>query len=145
MHAPMQSHLRLAFRVFRYLKNSPGSGISFNKSDSLDLNVYVDSDWAKCKITRRYVTGYSVFLGNSLVSWKSKKQSVLAKSSAEAEYRAMNTVTCKVIWIMKILNELNVNVSLPVIVNCDNNSAIQIATNPVFHERTKHFEIELFF
>ncbi|GJX01918.1 putative RNA-directed DNA polymerase, partial [Tanacetum coccineum] len=100
-------------------------------------------NWAKCKITRKYVTGYSVFLGNSLVSWKSKKQSVLAKSSAEAEYRAMNTVTCEVIWIMKILNELNVKVSLPVTVNCDNSSAIQIAS--VFHERTKHFKIELFF
>ncbi|GJT55532.1 ribonuclease H-like domain-containing protein [Tanacetum coccineum] len=82
---------------------------------------------------------------NNLVSWKSKKQSMLAKSSAEAEYRAMNTVTCEVIWINKILTELNVQLSLPVLIYCDNSSAIQIAANPVFHEKTKHFKIELFF
>ncbi|GJU37822.1 ribonuclease H-like domain-containing protein [Tanacetum coccineum] len=75
----------------------------------------------------------------------SKKQSVLAKSSAEARYGATNSVTCKVIWIMKILNELNVKVSLHVTINCDNSLEIQMAANPVFHERTKHFEIELFF
>ncbi|GJT16148.1 hypothetical protein Tco_0874854 [Tanacetum coccineum] len=145
MHAPMQSHLKLAFRVLRHLKNSPGKGITFNKSSGMDLNIYVDSDWAKCKVTRKVVSGYSVFLGNSLANWKSKKESELAKYSAKAEYRALNLVTCEVKWIMKILNELNVKVSLPVIINYDNSSAIQIATNTVFHERTKHFEIELFF
>ncbi|GKA84810.1 ribonuclease H-like domain-containing protein [Tanacetum coccineum] len=84
-------------------------------------------------------------LSKNLVSWKSKKQSMLSKSSAEAEYRAMNSVTCEVMWILKILAELNIDVSLPVPLHCDNSSAIQIAPNPVFHERTKHFEIELFF
>nr|GEU99220.1 ribonuclease H-like domain-containing protein [Tanacetum cinerariifolium] len=76
---------------------------------------------------------------------KSKKQFMLFKSSAEAEYRAMNSVTCKVMWILKILVELNVNTSLPVPLHCDNSSAIQIAANPVFYEMTKHFEIKLFF
>ncbi|GJT06568.1 putative RNA-directed DNA polymerase, partial [Tanacetum coccineum] len=145
MHAPLQSHLKLAFRVLRYLKTAPGKGISFNKGSDLNLRVYVDSDWAKCKVTRKSVTGYVVFMGESLVSWKSKKQSMLSKSSAEAEYRAMNSVTCEVMWILKILAELKVNTSLPVPLHCDNSSAIQIAANPVFHERTKHFEIELFF
>ncbi|GKE21611.1 uncharacterized mitochondrial protein-like protein, partial [Tanacetum coccineum] len=115
MHAPMQSHLKLAFRVLRYLKGAPGMRITFNKSNDLKLDVFVDSDWAKCKATIRSVTGYTFFLGNGLVYWKSKKQSMLSKSFVEAEYRAMNTVTC------------------------------EIAANPVFHERTKHFEIELFF
>ncbi|GJW77783.1 ribonuclease H-like domain-containing protein [Tanacetum coccineum] len=119
MHAPLQSHLKIAFRVLRYLTNSPGKGISFVKSNDLNLSVFVDSD---CK-----------------------KQSMLAKSSAEAEYKAMNTVTCEVIWIHKILTELNVQISLPVPIHCDNSFAIQIAANPVFHEKTKHFEIELLF
>ncbi|GKB09805.1 ribonuclease H-like domain-containing protein [Tanacetum coccineum] len=122
MHAPLQSLLKLAFKVLRYLKNAPGKGISFNKGNDLNLKVYVDSDWAKCKVTRKSITGYAVFMGESLVSWKSKKQSMLSKSSAEAEYRAMNSVTCEVIWILKILAELNVDT-----------------------EWTKHFEIELFF
>ncbi|GKA58392.1 hypothetical protein Tco_0757580 [Tanacetum coccineum] len=123
MHAPLQSHLKLAFRVFRYLKNAPGKGILLTKS----------------------ITGFAVFVGKNLVSWKSKKQSMLSKSSAKAEYRAINSVTCEVIWIIKILAELNIDTSLHVPFHCDNNSAIQIAANPIFHERTKQFEIELFF
>ncbi|GJX56034.1 ribonuclease H-like domain-containing protein, partial [Tanacetum coccineum] len=93
MHAPLQSHLKLAFRVLRYLKNAPRKGISFCKSDDMNLSVFVDSDWAKCKTTRKSIIGYVVFMGKNLVSWKSKKQSMLSKSSAEAEYKAMNSVT----------------------------------------------------
>ena len=69
----------------------------------------------------------------------------MAKSSAEAKYRAMNSLTCEVIWITKVLAELNVKVSLLVKIKCDNSSTIQIEANLVFHERTKHLEIELFF
>ncbi|GJU71912.1 retrovirus-related pol polyprotein from transposon TNT 1-94 [Tanacetum coccineum] len=145
MHAPLQSHLKLAFRVLRYLKNAPRKGISFCKSDDMNLSVFVDSDWAKCKTTRKSIIGYVVFMGKNLVSWKSKKQSMLSKSSAEAEYKAMNSVTCEVIWIIKVLAELNIETSLPVSLHCDNSSAIQIAANLVFYERTKHFEIELYF
>ncbi|GKB51241.1 hypothetical protein Tco_0901994 [Tanacetum coccineum] len=136
MHAPLPSHLKLAFRVLRYLKNAPGKGISFVKDKELNLSVYVDSDWAKCKATWKSVIGYSMFLGKSLISWKSKKQSMFAKSSIEAEYRAMNTVTCEAIWIHKILTELNITIYLPVPIHCDNSSAIQIAANPVFHKKT---------
>nr|GEZ66512.1 ribonuclease H-like domain-containing protein [Tanacetum cinerariifolium] len=70
---------------------------------------------------------------------------MLSKSFAEAKYRAMNSVTCEVMWILKILDELNIDVSLPVHMNCNNSSTIQIAANPIFHERKKHFEIDLFF
>nr|GEZ59408.1 ribonuclease H-like domain-containing protein [Tanacetum cinerariifolium] len=70
---------------------------------------------------------------------------MLSKSFAEPEYMAMNSVTCEVMWILKVLAELNIKTSLQVSLHCDNNSAIQIAAKPVFHERTKHFEIELFF
>ena len=86
-----------------------------------------------------------MYLGSDLVSWKSKKQSVLARSSAEAEFRAMCNVTCEVMWILKICKDLNVQVELPVEMFCDNSSAMQIAQNPVLHERSKHFEIDLFF
>ncbi|XP_071741115.1 uncharacterized mitochondrial protein AtMg00810-like [Rutidosis leptorrhynchoides] len=94
MHAPLNSHLNAAFRVLRYLKGSPGKGIFITKSDNFVLSAYVDSDYAKCISTRRSVTGFCVYLGNSLVSWKSKKQSTVSRSSAEAEYRALASVTC---------------------------------------------------
>ncbi|GJS62713.1 hypothetical protein Tco_0657497 [Tanacetum coccineum] len=106
MHKSMQSHLRLAFRVLRYLKKEPGLGITFRESDNSDLRVFVDSDWAKCKIIIRSITGYFVYLGNSLVSWKSKKQAIVSRSSTEAEYRAMCNVCCEVLWIRKVLADL---------------------------------------
>ncbi|GJZ17751.1 ribonuclease H-like domain-containing protein [Tanacetum coccineum] len=94
MHAPCQSHVKIAFHVLRYLKSSHGTGISFKHGTYLNLCAYVDSDWAKCKITRKSLIGYGIYMGSNLVSCKSKKQSVLAKSSAKAKYRAMNNVTC---------------------------------------------------
>ena len=86
MHGPLQYDLKLAFRVLRYLKGSPRKGVFYKPGDKFELTAFVDSDWAKCTGTRRSVTGYAVFLGSCLVSWKNKKQSMLAKSSAEAEY-----------------------------------------------------------
>ncbi|GKA43535.1 ribonuclease H-like domain-containing protein, partial [Tanacetum coccineum] len=129
------------------LKSSKGKAVEVNYPLK-GINNYqklVDSDWPKCKVTRKSVTGYAVFMGESLVSWKSKKQSILSKSLADAEYKAMNSVTCEVIWILKILAELNIDTSLPVPLHCDNSYAMQIAANPVFYERTKHFEIDSFF
>ncbi|GJW11033.1 hypothetical protein Tco_1576860 [Tanacetum coccineum] len=74
-----------------------------------------------------------------------KKQSVIAKSSVEDEYKAMNSATCEVLWIIKILGDLKVKVNLPVPISYDSSSAIQIVANPVFQERTKNFEIDLYF
>ncbi|GJW70049.1 ribonuclease H-like domain-containing protein [Tanacetum coccineum] len=131
MHAPCQSHLKHAFYVLRYLKGSPGTGISFKHGTNLNMSTYVDCDWAKFKITRKSMTGYVVYMGMDLVSWKSKK--LLAKSLAEAEYRAMNSGTCEVLWIIKILNYLKIKVELSLPLSCDSSSAIQIAANSVFH------------
>ncbi|KAJ9538263.1 LOW QUALITY PROTEIN: hypothetical protein OSB04_030996 [Centaurea solstitialis] len=143
MHAPRKSHLNLALRVMRYLKQSPGKGISFSPSSEFKLCGFVDSDWGKCLSSRRSVSGYCLFLGNCLISSKSKKQSTVSRSSSESEYRAMAVVTCEIVWILNILNCLNVNDLIPVPLYCDNNSAIQIANNPVLHERTKHIEIDI--
>ncbi|GJT42561.1 uncharacterized mitochondrial protein-like protein [Tanacetum coccineum] len=143
MHAPLQSHLRIALRVIRYLKNSPGTGIQIYKDNNLKLSCFTDSDWAKCLRTRKSVSGFCVFLGRSLVSWKSKKQATVSRSSAEAEYRCMASATCEVIWITNLLKDLCIKNLLPVNLYSDSSSAIQIAANPVFHERTKHFEVDV--
>ncbi|GJR76608.1 ribonuclease H-like domain-containing protein [Tanacetum coccineum] len=144
MHAHLVSHLDAAMRVLRYLKGSPGRGIQINKSGNLKLRAYADSDWARCPATRKYVSGYCVFLGDSLVTWKSKKQSTLSKSFVEAEYRSMASATCEVIWLSNLLGDMGVKNLLPVVMYCDNSSALQIAANPVFHEKSKHFEIDVY-
>ncbi|GJZ41064.1 ribonuclease H-like domain-containing protein [Tanacetum coccineum] len=145
MHSPLSCHLKISFKILRFLKSCSGLGIHIARTSGMFLNAYSDADWAKCIVTRKSVTGYCVLLNNSLVSWKSKKQNTLSKSSTEAKYRALASVTSEVIWILKILKDLQIEFFLPVSLHCDNNSAIKIAANPVFHERTKHLEIDLHF
>jgi len=86
-----------------------------------------------------------MFLGGNLVTWRSKKQHIIARSSAEAEYRAMAQGVCELLWMRTILNDLKVACEEPMILYCDNKSAISIAHNPVQHDRTKYIEIDRHF
>lgn len=96
-------------------------------------------------MTRKSTSGYCILLGSSPISWKSKKQSVVARSTAEAEYRAMALTTCEVTWVKQLLKELGLKELGSTILKCDNKAAISIAVNPVMHERTKHIEIDCHF
>jgi len=106
------------------------------------LVAYSDADWACCSDTRRLITRWCMFLGNSLVSWKSKKQDQVSKSSTEFEYRAMSSACFEIIWLRGLLGELGFSQVEPTSLHADNTSVIQIAANPVFHERTKHIEVD---
>jgi hypothetical protein len=86
-----------------------------------------------------------VFVGGNLVSWRSKKQPVVSRSTAEAEYRAMSVSLSELLWLRNLLSELMLPVDTPMKLWCDNKSAISIANNPVQHDRTKHVELDRFF
>ncbi|XP_072060397.1 uncharacterized protein [Arachis hypogaea] len=142
MDSPTDAHLKAAYRIIRYLKQSPATGLFFSVNNSFTLSGYTDSDWGACKDTRKSISGYCFFLDQTLISWKSKKQATVSRSSSEAEYRALANGTCELVWLLKLLKEFNILPPLPVDIFCDNKSAIYIASNPVFHERTKHVEVD---
>ncbi|XP_059651187.1 retrovirus-related Pol polyprotein from transposon RE2 isoform X3 [Cornus florida] len=106
---------------------------------------FTDADWAGSPSDRKSTTGYCTLVGGNLVTWKSKKQTVVARSSAEAEYRAMAHTSSELTWIQHFLEELGLIVKTPIPLLCDNQAAIHIASNPVFHERTKHIKVDCHF
>ncbi|GJW12033.1 ribonuclease H-like domain-containing protein [Tanacetum coccineum] len=114
-------------------------------SSTTDLVAYSDADWAGCPATRRSTSGYCVFLGNNLLSWSSKRQSTLSRSSEEAEYRGVANVVAETCWLPNLLRELHTPLSSATLVYCDNVSAVYLSCNPVQHQRTKHIEIDIHF
>lgn len=145
MQSPRTSHLQALEHTLRYLKGTSGQGILLQADGPLLLKAFSDSDWASCPFSRRSVTGYMILLGTSPISWKSKKQPTVSKSSVEAEYRAMSQAAAEITWLVRLLSELGLPHLHPVTLHCDNQSALQIAKNPVFHERTKHIEVDCHF
>ncbi|CAN1253632.1 Retrovirus-related Pol polyprotein from transposon RE2 [Linum perenne] len=139
---PTNVHRQVAYKVIRYLRSAPGQGLFFSRDSSLQMVGYCDSDWASCTDTRRSTSGFCLFIGRSLVSWKTKKQSTVSRSSSEAEYRALAQICCEVQCLRSLLEDFGVKHDGPVQLFCDNQSAIHISRNPVFHERTKHIEID---
>ncbi|XP_048423745.1 secreted RxLR effector protein 161-like [Pyrus x bretschneideri] len=97
MHSPSEAHMGAVERILRYLKSSPGRGIMFSKNDHSRIEGYNDADWASNVTDRRSTSGYFTFVGGNLVTWRSKKQKVIALSSAEAEYRGMAKGVCELL------------------------------------------------
>ncbi|CAL2236996.1 unnamed protein product [Prunus armeniaca] len=143
MQSPRTTHKYVADRLLHYLKGTPGQGILLSSSNNFQLRAYdCDSNWASCPMTRRSTIGYFVLLGESPISWKTKKQDTISRSSAEAEYRAMAMATCELQWLRYLLYDLGLSHTTPSLLYCDNQAALYIEANPVYHERTKHIEID---
>ena len=145
MHDPREAHFLALKRILRYLKGTIKHGLQLNKSSITDLVAYSDADWAGCPSTRRSTSGYCVFLGDSLISWSSKRQDTVSRSSAEAEYRGVANAVAETTWLRNLFYELGIPLAKATIVYCDNVSAIYLSSNPVKHQRTKHVEIDIHF
>ncbi|CAL2255456.1 unnamed protein product [Prunus armeniaca] len=145
MHSPSEDHMNAFLQILRYLKSVPGKGLMFSKHGHLNIDGYSDADWAGNVTNRKSTLGYFTFVGGNLVTWRSKKQNVVALSSAEAEFRIMTKGICELLWLRKLLTELGYKPTSTMNLFCDNKAAIVIAHNPVQHDRTKHVEVDRHF
>lgn len=142
MSQPREPHLLAANKVLQLIKGSLGKGIFFPSNSDLHIKSFCDANWSRCLNTRRSLTGYAIYLGDSLTSWRSKKPGVVSRSSAEAEYRAMTSVACEITWVLQLLKDLEIDHLRPAMLFYDNQAALYRAANSIFHERIEHIEVD---
>ena len=145
MQAPRTIHMEGVYRLLAYLKRAPGKGLLYRRQGHLHIEAYSDSGFASDKEDRKSHCGYATYVGGNLVTWRSQKQSIVSRSSAEAEYRAMADTTTEMLWLRSLLIELGFPPEGPMQMYCDNMAATFIASNATFHMRTKHIEIDCHF
>ncbi|KAH9678563.1 hypothetical protein KPL71_025767 [Citrus sinensis] len=145
MHCASKIHFQAAKRILRYVKGTIDYGIKFNQVKNFHLHGYSDSDWARCVDDMRSTSGYCFSFGSGIFSWCSKKQEVIAQSTAKAEYVAVAAAVNQALWIKKLMTDLHMEQQEGTQIFVDNQAAISIANNPVFHGKTKHFKIKLYF
>jgi hypothetical protein len=153
LHSPTDVHLNAAKRILRYIKGTLDFGLVFRRGTSLnkhvgfqaDLQAYCDADWAGDPNDRKSTTGFVVLLNNTPVSWCSKKQTAVSRSSTEAEYRSMADTTSELQWLLHLLSDLHIQLAQVPILHCDNISALALAHNPIHHSKLKHIEVDVHF
>jgi hypothetical protein len=138
------SHRQVVKRIFRYLRHTPDFGLWYPASSSLVLHGFSNADFAGCRLDRKSTSGTCQFLGSSLVSWSSRKQSSVAQSTTEAEYVAAASCCSQLLWISYTMSDFGEEYT-HVPLQCDRTSAISVAKNPVLHSKTKHTEVRYHF
>ncbi|XP_028083357.1 uncharacterized protein LOC114284615 [Camellia sinensis] len=144
MHAPTIAHFAAVKRLLQFVQGTLAHGLTFSPC-SFELHAFSDSNWAGDVLDRRSSSGYCVYLVSNLISWSAKKQSTISRSSTEAEYRSLAHTTAERTWLTMLLHELQLYSLIPPLLWCDNLSAIALASNLVFHTRSKHIEVDCHF
>ena len=145
LSTPRSTHYATVLRILQYLKGTLFHGLFYLAQSPFVLHAFSDADWVRDPTNRRSITGYCFLLSSSLISWLSKKQTFVARSNIEAEYRALTDTTSELLLLQWLLKDLCVSTSSTTPLYCDNQSAIHIAHNDVFHKQTKHIEIDCHF
>ena len=145
MTNPTDLHWSAVKRILRYLKHTSHHSLLLHKDSNFTIQAFSDADWASSPDDRRSTSGYCLFLGRNLISWSSRKQQTVSRSSTESEYRAIAHASAELVWLRSLLKELSVSSSSTPILWCDNIGATYLTANPLFHARTKHIEIDFHF
>ncbi|XP_028084588.1 uncharacterized protein LOC114285710 [Camellia sinensis] len=145
MVVPHFPHYDALVCILCYLKGTMFHGLHNSAHSSVQLHTFSDANWAGDPTDRRSTTGFCFFLGDSPIAWRSKKQTLTARSSTETEYRALADTTQELVWLRWLLSDIGISHPTATNLYCDNQSAIKIAHNDVFHDRTKHIEIDCHF
>jgi len=145
MHCPTEIHMRTTKRILRYIKGTCSFGVKFVKCQDFKLHGFSDSDWGGSIDDMRSTSGFCFNLGSAIFSWSSKKQDIVAQSTAEAEFIAATAAMNQALWLQKLLRDLQMEEEEATEISVDNQAAIAISHNPVFHGKTKHFNIKLYF
>lgn len=138
---PGSLHLEAFKRILRYLNRTKGMGLKLG-GKNLSFTAYSDSDYAGCPYTRKSVTGFCMMIGDGCVSWRARKKPTVATSSTEAEYRAAYEATQEVIWLQVLLSDFGKTQESPTVLHCDNQGALALTKNPLYHSRSKHFDVQ---
>ena len=147
MSEPMEEHWKAVKRILRYLKGTIDYGLSLKSAphgELYTLEAFCDADWGMDIVDRGSISRECIFFGPNFVSWWSKKQSSIARSTTEAQYRSLDVSASELLWIQSLLRELCIKITTPA-VYCDNLSTVALSHNPVLHSRTKHMELDIFF
>ena len=140
MEKPKETHWQAAKRIMRNVKGTKGFGILYTTSECSDLVGYTDSDWVGSVDDQKSTSGYIFYMGSGAISWASKKQPIVALSTAKAEYVAATAAACQAVWMRKILRILGQEQVKGTVIFCDNSSAIALSKNSIFHKRMKHID-----
>ena len=142
---PTKQHWTAVKRIMRYLKGTTNMGLMYSKNDCTNCVGYSDADWAGDVNDRKSTSGYLFKISGAPVSWRSKKQSCIALSTAEAEYMALSSAAQEATWLRQLTKDLHNEPTEPTVIKEDNQAAIRIAKNPESHGRTKHIDIKYHF